>query len=194
MPEIDDERGEVINYGLHLVIGEIPKNFILLLIAYLLGVFTLTIIALLAVAAYRAFSGGFHLKSHLGCMAVTAIFYIGTVELSKFITFGSDLIKYSFIILVWVFSMYMIKLYAPADTEYVPILRKKERKKKKILSYIAMTITLIIGAVIQNNVISNIFIFITLAQTISITRFTYKLSGCKYGYEEMMKIKEVPNI
>ena len=32
MPEIDDERAEVINYGLQLVIGEIPKTFILLII------------------------------------------------------------------------------------------------------------------------------------------------------------------
>ena len=29
MPEVDDERAEVINYGLQLVIGEIPKTFVL---------------------------------------------------------------------------------------------------------------------------------------------------------------------
>ena len=32
MPEIDDERAEVINYGLHLLVGELPKNFIILFI------------------------------------------------------------------------------------------------------------------------------------------------------------------
>ena len=31
MPEIDDERAEVINYGLQLVLGEIPKTIIILL-------------------------------------------------------------------------------------------------------------------------------------------------------------------
>ena len=36
MPEIDDERAEVINYGLQLVIGEIPKTFIMLAIACVL--------------------------------------------------------------------------------------------------------------------------------------------------------------
>ena len=183
MPEIDEERGEVINYGLHLVIGELPKNLILLGIAYVLGVFVLTLVAILAVAAYRAFSGGFHLKTHIGCMVATVVLYIGTVEISRFVTFSSDLVKYIFVVAVWIFSMWMIKLYAPADTEYVPILRKKERKTKKILSYITMTITLIIGLIITDSIISNIFIFITLAQTISITRFTYKLSGCKYGHE-----------
>ena len=37
MPEIDDERAEVIYYGLQNIIGEIPKIFIMLGIAYLLG-------------------------------------------------------------------------------------------------------------------------------------------------------------
>ena len=51
MPEVDDERAEVINYGLQLVIGEIPKTFVLILhinmqlvliqIAYLCGVLIL---------------------------------------------------------------------------------------------------------------------------------------------------------
>ena len=36
--------------------------------------------------------------------------------------------------------MTMIKLYAPADTENVPILRKKERKQKKMVSYIILTV------------------------------------------------------
>ena len=27
MPEIDDERAEVINYGLQNIIGEVPKDF-----------------------------------------------------------------------------------------------------------------------------------------------------------------------
>ena len=183
MPDVDEERGEVINYGLHLVIGELPKNLILLGIAYILGVFTLTLLAIIAISAYRACSGGFHLKTHIGCMMATIVLYIGTVEVSKFVIFGSDLIKYVFVASVWIFSMCMIKLYAPADTEYVPILRKKERKTKKILSYITMTITLIIGIIITDSIISNIFIFITLAQTISISRFTYKISGCKYGHE-----------
>ena len=34
IPEIDDERAEVINYGLQLVIGEIPKFFLIFIIAY----------------------------------------------------------------------------------------------------------------------------------------------------------------
>lgn len=79
--------------------------------------------------------------------------------------------------------MVMIKLYAPADTENVPILRKKDRRNKQILSYITMTITLIISLFIQDVVISNIIIYGILLQTLTITRIAYKLTNNKYGHE-----------
>ena len=44
MPEIDDERAEVINYGLQNIVGEIPKIFLLFIIAYILGMFKRSII------------------------------------------------------------------------------------------------------------------------------------------------------
>ena len=187
MPEIDDERSEVINYGLQLIIGEIPKTFLIIAIAYLLGVLKLTILALIFIMPYRTFSGGVHLKTHIGCIIATSIFYIGTALLSKYIVFNSIYIKCITIALTWSFSMIMIKLYAPADTENVPILRKRDRDLKRNLSYVTMTITLAIALIIKNQVISNLFIFGTILQTISITRFIYKITNNKYGYEEYIK-------
>jgi accessory gene regulator B len=86
----------------------------------------------------------------------------------------------------------MCKLYAPADTENVPILRKKDRRTKQILSYITLTITLIIGAIVNNYVISNIIILGILFQTITITRFAYKLTNNKYGYEVYLEQEKAP--
>ncbi len=186
MPEIDDERAEVINYGLQLLIGEIPKFFIIFFIAYCLGVLNLVIFAMLVMTPYRVVSGGVHLKTHIGCIIATSVFYTGNAFLSKYIELSSN-IKYIFALGVWIFAMVMIKLYAPADTEDVPILRKKERKIKKILSYIFMTLTLCIALIIKNTTISNIMLFGTLLQTITLTRFMYKLAGNKYGYEEYIK-------
>ena len=77
----------------------------------------------------------------------------------------------------------MIKKYAPADTEDVPILSKKVRKQKQILSYISFIIGLAIALVIKNNIISNIIIFGYLMQTCMITKLAYRLSNNKYGYE-----------
>ena len=186
MPDIDDERAEVINYGLQLMIGEIPKAIIIIAIASILGVLDLTIFAILFLLPYRTTSGGVHLKTHIGCIIATSIFYIGNAFLSKYLVL-EKVIQYILTGVIWLFAMVMIKLYAPADTEAVPILRKKERKLKKILSYIIMTITLLISILIKNSVMSNILLFGILFQTISITRFMYKITGNKYGYEEYLK-------
>ncbi|HJJ15751.1 MAG TPA: accessory gene regulator B family protein [Clostridiaceae bacterium] len=182
MPEIDDERAEVINYGLQNIIGEIPKIFITLGIAYLLGIFKLTLITFLVIMPYRSFSGGFHLKTHLGCIICTTIFYCGVAFASKYIVLEQT-IKYILIFLVWVFGMFMVKLYAPADTENVPILRKKDRRKKQILSYIALSVGLIVASFVPSNELANILIFGNLVQTLFITKFVYKITNNKYGYE-----------
>lgn len=186
MPDIDDEKAEVINYGLQLMIGEIPKFLIIGAIAWFAGVFELTILTLLLMSPYRTVSGGVHLQTHIGCIIATSVFYIGNALLSKYMVLEQT-VQYLLTSCIWIFSMIMIKLYAPADTEAVPILRKKERKIKKVLSYIIMTTTLLVALFIKNTVVSNILLFGTLLQTIAITRFMYKITGNKYGYEEYIK-------
>lgn len=182
MPEIDDERAEVINYGLQLIIGEIPKIFITFLVAFLLGVLEWSILAVLIIMPYRTFSGGVHLHTHIGCIISTTLMYCGTAVIAKYLILA-NIAKYILVALVWIFGIIMIRLYAPADTENVPILRKKERKQKQILSYIVFTIGLTIALIIKNNTISNILIFGYLIQTLTITRLVYKLTNSKYGYE-----------
>ena len=191
MPEVDDERAEVINYGLQLALGEIPKIFLIFIISYLLGAFKLTLLSFLFIFPYRAVSGGTHLHTHIGCIIATSIFYIGNAVISQCLVWNSNLIKYITVLLIWAFSMVMIKKYAPADTQDMPILRKKERNIKQILSFIIMTITLILGLVIKNNTISNLLIIGTLLQTITITKFMYKLTKNKYGYLEYIKAENI---
>ena len=193
MPEVDEERAEIINYGLHLVIGEVPKTFLFITIAIILGIFKEFCITMLVIFPYRAFSGGFHLKTHIGCILATSIYYCGIAYISQYQIFSSE-IRYILIQLVWVFGMIMCRLYAPADTENVPILRKKDRKIKQILSYIILTITLIIGLIVKDYIISNIIILGMLVQSIMITRLAYKLTNNKYGYEVYMQEEQINNI
>lgn len=183
MTDIDDERAEVINYGMHLVIGEIPKTFVFLLIAYILGIFKLFVLSFLLLLPYRCVSGGFHLKTHIGCIIGTTIFYCGNVYLSKYLIIQPEILRYALIIVAWIFGMVMVKLYAPADTENVPIVSKKERRKKQILSYIMLTLSLIVAVFIKDLVISNLIVYGSVLQSISISRLAYKLTNNKYGYE-----------
>jgi len=183
MPEIDDERAEVIDYGLHLLVGELPKNFIILGIAYILGIFKLTLLTVILLLPYRIASGGFHLKTHIGCILGTLLIYCGIAKISCYIIFYNQILKYIITLSVWIFGMIMVHLYAPADTENIPILSKKERKHKRIMSYIFLTMGLIASCVIPINEISNILLLSYFVQSVSITRLAYKITKNKYGYE-----------
>lgn len=182
MPDVDDERAEVINYGLQIILGEFPKFFIMLGIAYLLGIMKTTIITFLILLPYRGMSGGFHLKTHIGCIISTCLFYCGIAFLAENIILDS-IIKYTLVILTGIFECIMVKLYAPADTENVPILSSKVRKQKQILSYIFLIIGLVISVTVKNNIVTNIIIFGYFVQTCMITKLAYKLTNNKFGYE-----------
>ena len=126
------------------------------------------------------------MKSHLGCIIGTSLFYYGNIFLSKSIVIG-DIERYILVAVALIFGIIMVSLYAPADTENVPIISKKERKNKKIMSYITLVLTLAVSLIIKDNTISNILIIGVIIQTITITRVAYKLTNNKYGYEEYLK-------
>lgn len=182
MPEVDDERAEVIKYGLELLIGEVPKTFIVLGAAALLGVFKESFITCLLILPYKSLSGGFHLKTHVGCVVMTILFYCGISVMAKYILLG-QVTRYILTLAVWIFGMIMIKLYAPADTENVPILAKKDRKIRQVLSYIVFTTGLGISLVVSNNFIANVLLLGYFMQTLTITNVAYQITKSKHGYE-----------
>lgn len=182
MPDINDERAEVIFYGLQLIIGEVPKILLLFAVAMILKIGWLVIFAYATMLPYKTVAGGFHLKTNIGCLIGTFIVYYGNVLLSKFIIFSTD-IKYLLSIIILIFSIIMIYFYAPADTINLPILRKKERKTKKILSYIFATATLVAALITKDSTLSNILIFNVLIETICISKLAYKITRNEYGYQ-----------
>lgn len=191
MPEIDDERAEVILYGIQLIVGEIPKIFLMFGLGIVLGLWWQTLLAFFLILPYKTCSGGFHLKTHLGCFLCTNLVYCGNAFLSTIWKFPNDISKYITIAAIWIFGMIMVSIYAPADTENLPILTKKERKTKKVLSYIFLSINMIVALFIPNEIISNLMIFGTIIQTLSITKVAYILTKNKYGYEEYLKAQQV---
>lgn len=181
MPEIDNQRAEVIMYGLQLIIGEIPKILLLFVTAIMLKIGWLVIFAYVTMLPYKIAAGGFHLKTHIGCTIGTFIVYFGNVLISKYLIIQPNSIKYISILLIWIFSIIMITLYAPADTINVPILRKEERKLKKILSYIFATIELSIALILKDSTLANILIFNVLIESICISKLAYKITKNEYG-------------
>lgn len=191
MPEIDDEKAEVINYGIQLIVGEIPKIFLMFGLGIILGLWWQTLLAFFLLLPYKTVSGGFHLKTHIGCFLCTNIVYCGNAYISTIWNFPSEISKYITILGILILGIIMVSIYAPADTENLPILTKKERRIKKTLSYIFLIINLLVAAFVPNNIISNLIIIGTFIQTLSITRVAYIITKNKYGYEEYLKAQNI---
>ena len=186
MPEIDDERAEVINYGLQNIVGEIPKIFLLFIISFILGMLKEVLFMFIVLTPYRGASGGFHLKTHIGCILCTNIIYCGNAILSSLIVLPEN-VKWILVAITLVIGILCVTKYAPADTENLPILTKKERHTKKTLSYLFLGVNLIAVVLVPNETISNILLFGTMIQTMSITKLAYKITKNQSGYELYLK-------
>lgn len=180
---IDEEKELVIDFGVRLIIGELPKILILFLIGFFLNIGWYTLILFFLLAPYRSFTGGFHLKTHTGCMITTSILYLMPIILAKYISIPQNYIFHIIISLIGIFSIYIITKYAPADTENMPILSKKERKSKKVKAYISLIFLLTIVIFYPDRMISNMFLYGILIQNLTVLPISYKLTKNKYGYE-----------
>ena len=157
--DIDEEREMIINFGVRLIFGELPKILILFIIGFVLKMGWQTLLLFFLIAPYRSFTGGIHLKTHLGCMLTTSCLYLGPIIVTKYFQINNDLILYVFTAIITIFSIFIIAKYAPADTENIPILTKKERKSKKIKAYISLAILVTITIFSTDKSISYIIIY-----------------------------------
>lgn len=181
--DIDEERELVINFGVRLIFGELPKILILFIIGFLLNMGWQTLLLFFLIAPYRSFTGGFHLKTHLGCMITTSILYLAPIVLSKYISISNNIILYILASLITIFSIIIIAKYAPADTENMPILSKKEIKSKKIKAYIALVILLSIILFNPYKQFSYMIIYAIFLQNLTVLPISYKITNNKHGYE-----------
>ena len=181
--DIDEERELIINFGVRLIFGELPKILILFIIGFLLNMGWQTLLLFFLIAPYRSFTGGIHLKTHLGCMITTSILYLLPIILSKYILISDKIILYILAGLITIFSIIIIAKYAPADTENMPILSKKEIKSKKIKAYISLVVLLSIIIFNPYKQFSYMIIYAIFLQNLTVLPISYKLTNNKHGYE-----------
>lgn len=183
MPEIDEEKEMVITFGVRILFGEIPKILLLIIIGFLLNVGWYILLMFLLLAPYRSFTGGFHLKTHLGCMLTTTILYLSPILIAKYLPIDQNYILYFLTFIIGVMSIIFIIKYAPADTENIPILSKKERQTKRIKAYIFLPILLAIIVFSPDKIISYMLLYGIFLQNLTIMPIAYKLTNNKHGYE-----------
>ena len=181
--QYNDTKLEEIRYGLEGIYLTITKIIIISALSIILGIFKEYLIFLIIYSIMRAPSFGIHASKSWICLITSTISFIGFPLLSIYTTL-TETMK----IIIGAISIIGICLFSPADTIKRPIINKTRRKVYKILSTILAIIYIILSIKINNNFISNCFIYSTILQNILISPLTYKIFKMPYSnYKEYIK-------
>ena len=174
---------EEYEYSLEIMIASIV-NFMVLLILTLLTKFYIESIAFIVVfASLRMSVGGYHAKTHLGCVLSISVIYLIMVILLVFI--NSNIVLYLSIYFV-VTSIPIILIYAPVDSENKRLdtfERKKHRKASLIKLIVIVTLYIVLLSANQNLVAFSVgYTLIILSIALVVGRFT----DMKYNKPKIM--------
>lgn len=163
-----DEEIEKLEYGLEGIYLTITKLIIIFITAALLGIVKefITLIFLFNIIRYTGF--GFHANKSYECLLFSAfcfliipIFFIN-VNLTKFIY-----------ILICLFCIFNYLLFAPADTIKRPLINKKKRIIRKIITIIIGITYFLVGLLLFNHWISSILLSALIIEAIVVNPITY---------------------
>ena len=178
-----EEEKEVLLFGISRIVEDVPKTIGILILGFVLGILKEIAIVTLVIMTYKTFIGGVHAKTNLGCFVYSAMFYLITIYSAKYICF-SDYNQFGVFTLMYIFAIYTIIVYAPADVPEIPKVNINLRKSLKIKSMIALNAIYIISIfLITDNQIKNLIIYSVFYISLMTTRSIYKLFRNKYGHE-----------
>lgn len=172
---VNNDKLEIISYGLEGIYLTLSKFIIILIISIILGIFKEVIILSIFYNIIRFVAFGMHAKKSSTCLIMSLFMFIGGVYLASYVNF-----PFILKIVLSLISIFILIKYAPADTEKRPIVNKKRRLIYKILSTsfgIAFSIIIIM---LKNNLISNFMLIGLIEAVIMIHPLTYKFFKLPY--------------
>ena len=177
------EEKEILLFGITRIIEDIPKYIGTIIIGLILGILKEIIIVTFVIALYKTFAGGVHLKTNIGCFIYSVVFYLAIVYSAKYLAF-IELTRIGVYVLMYIFAIYTILVYVPADVPEIPKVNKKLRKTLKIKSAIMLNLIYIVTLVfIKDMYIQNIIIYSLFYISLMTTRSVYRIFKAEYGYE-----------
>lgn len=179
--EYTDEEIKKLNYGLEGLYLTLTKIVVIILLAFLLGIFKEVILILIFFNIIRFTGFGFHANKSWECLILSTSYFIIipiiflNINLSEFIK-----------LIICLICIISYLLFAPADTVKRPLPNKKKRIIRK-------TFTVIIGIIYTTLIfifpkLSTVLLSALVIQAIIINPLLYKLFGQPYNnYKNYIK-------
>lgn len=174
--DYDEEKLAVIKYGLEGLYLTITKLVVIFLLAYILNIFKEVIIFLLIYNVIRTTSFGLHATKSWICLLSSTLIFIGFPIICKYIHLTND-----FKVILGLILILFIYKNSPADTHKRPIVNSKRRMFFKYSSTFIAIIFIFCSILINDNFISNCFIFSLFVQSFMIAPSVYKLFNLPYN-------------
>ena len=169
------DKIDEIMYGIEGLYLTLTKAVIIIISSLILGVFKGLLCLLIFYNFVRLFAFGMHASKSWHCLVFSLIVFV----------FGSYLCEIIIIPKIMLFTLYLVSflifiIYAPADTEKRPLIKKKKRIRYKILSVVILFFYFVFSLFIKNNLIINAMVISSLIESILILPVTYKIFKLPY--------------
>ena len=174
-PEYDEDKLEIINYGLESIYLTFTKIIIIFVLAIILNIWKEVLLLLAFYNLIRVSAFGMHAKKSIHCLIISLTLFIGGVYLCRYLV-----IPLILKVVLSIICIILIAKYAPADTEKRPIINKKLRKKYKIISVIISGVFAISIVLLSDKSISNYLLLGMIEATIMLLPITYKIFDLPY--------------
>ena len=175
-PHLNEIKLEEIKYGLEGIYLTISKLIIILSISLLLGIIKEFLLFLLLYNVIRLFAFGMHASKSSICLTISIFIFILFPYILRIL-----IIPFNLKIIISIFCLLAIILYAPADTHKRPLINKKKRFIFKILSIVITIIYIILSFNLNNTFITNSLLIALLIEVILILPITYKIFKLPYN-------------
>lgn len=183
--DYDNTKINEIKYGIESLYLTITKTIIIFILSIILNITKELMLLFVFYSLIRLTGFGVHAKKSWHCWISSLTIFVLIPILIKYVTLNEKLIIISYII----FNLLLL-MYAPADTEKRPLIKKNKRILYKVLTII-ITISYLTYSIIykENTMIINTLYFSVLLEVILILPCTYKLFGVKYNNYKNYKKK-----
>ena len=165
-----------IKYGIEGIYLTISKCIVIFIIALLLGIFKEMIIFMLIYNVLRTSSFGLHATKSWICLLSSIILFIGIPYLCIILNIPI-IVK----VIICILGICLMFKNSPADTKKRPIVSKKRRKIYKTISTLLTILFSFIAIFVNNNFISNCFVFAIVLQNLMISPVVYKIFNLPYN-------------
>lgn len=181
--KLSETEIEAFKYNIEGFYLTVSKLLIMIPLSIIFNVFFEMLLFMIIFNIIRKPAHGLHATKSWICLLSSSILFVGIPYISKRI-----IVPINIITIISIVDLIAMCLYAPADTEKAPIIRKEKRDKLKKESCIKCLIMILFLFNLKNTLIQNLILFSITLEAILINPLTYKLFHLKYNnYIEYLK-------